>query len=261
MTSQPLLSLVIPAYNEAESLRRGVLQQVADYLDGQSYASEVLVVDDGSEDETAALVEEFAREHPPFSLLRGEHQGKALTVQRGVLSARGHHILFADLDLATPLTYIEPFLALLEEGWDVVIASREAKGASRLKSPFHRRLMAKGFSTLVRLLLLPDIHDSQCGFKGFRREVARDIFAGLRVFQAGPGEVIGPRVTAFDVELLLLARRRGYRIKEVPVVWQHVETRRVNPLLDSYRMFREVLTVWWNDRRGVYPTGPSDKQA
>ena len=259
MTSQPLLSLVIPAYNEAESLRRGVLQQVADYLDSQSYASEVLVVDDGSEDETAALIEEFAREHPSFSLLRGEHQGKALTVQRGVLSAQGRHILFADLDLATPLTYIEPFLALLEEKWDVVIASRKVKGASRLKSPFHRRLMAKGFSTLVRLLLLPGIHDSQCGFKGFRREAARDIFTSLRVFQAGPGEVIGPRVTAFDVELLLLARRRGYRIKEVPVVWQHVETKRVNPLLDSYRMFREVLTVWWNDRRGAYPPEPSDK--
>jgi glycosyltransferase involved in cell wall biosynthesis len=252
MTSEPLLSLVIPAYNEAENLRRGVLQQVAGYLDAQSYASEVLVADDGSEDDTAALVEAFVREHSSFSLLRGEHQGKALAVQRGVLSAQGRHVLFADLDLATPLTYIEPFLALLEEGWDVVIASREAKGASRLKSPLHRRLMTKGFSILVRLLLLPGIHDSQCGFKGFRREVARDIFATLRVFQPTPGEVIGPRVTAFDVELLLLARRKGYRIKEVPVVWQHIETRRVSLLLESYRMFREVLSVWWNDRRGAY---------
>jgi dolichyl-phosphate beta-glucosyltransferase len=252
MTSEPLLSLVIPAYNEAENLRGGILQQVADYLRGQGYASEVLIVDDGSEDETASLAEEFASGHPSFSLLRGEHQGKALTVQRGMLAARGRYILFADLDLSTPLTYIEPFLAVLDQGWDIVIASRDAKGGARLGAPLQRRLMAKVFSLLVRLLLLPGIHDSQCGFKAFRREVGQDLFNSLRVFQPQPGQVKGPRVTAFDVELLLLARRKGYTIKEVPVLWHHIETKRVNPVLDSYRMFREVLTVWWNDRRGIY---------
>jgi glycosyltransferase involved in cell wall biosynthesis len=252
MISEPRLSLVIPAYNEAPNLRRGILQQVADYLAGRPYPHEVLVVDDGSQDETASLVEEFAREHPSFAVLRERHRGKAMAVRAGVLAARGRYVLFADLDLSTPLTYIEPFLELLDGGWDIVIASREAKGGARLGVPPHRRAMGKVFSLLVRLLLLPGVHDSQCGFKAFRREVAHDLFRSLRVFQAKAGELTGPRVTAFDVELLLLARKKRYTIREVPVLWRHVETKRVNPVLDSYRMFREVLTIWWNDRRGVY---------
>ena len=252
MISEPLLSLVIPAYNEEENLRQGVLQEVADYLSSQEYPSEVIVVDDGSEDESATLVDEFVSSHPSFSLLRREHRGKALTVQRGMLAARGRYVLFADLDLSTPLIYIQPFLALLDDGWDTVIASREAEGAARLGAPLQRRLMAKVFSLLVRLMLLHGIHDSQCGFKAFRREVSQDLFNSLRVFEPRPGQVKGPRVTAFDVELLLLARRKGYTVKEVPVLWRHAETKRVNPFLDSYRMFREVLTIWWNDRRGLY---------
>jgi glycosyltransferase involved in cell wall biosynthesis len=252
MTTEPRLSLVIPAYNEAPNLRRGVLQQVADYLAGQPYPHEVLVVDDGSADETPSLVEAFAQEYPTFTLLREPHRGKATAVRAGVLAARGRYVLFADLDLSTPLTYTEPFLQLLDGGWDIVIASREAKGGVRLGAPVQRRVMGKAFGLLVRLLLLPGIHDSQCGFKAFRREVALDLFRSLRVFQAKAGEVSGPRVTAFDVELLLLARKKGYTIREVPVLWRHMETRRVNPLLDSSRMLREVLTIWWNDRRGLY---------
>ena len=252
MTSELRLSLVIPAYNEAPNLRRGILQQVADYLAGQPYPHEVLIVDDGSQDETASLVEAFAGAHPSFALLREPHRGKAMAVRAGVLAARGRYILFADLDLSTPLTYIEPFLELLDGGWDIVIASREAKGGARLGIPLERRAMGKVFSLLVRLLLLPGLHDSQCGFKAFRRQVAHDLFRSLRVFRAAAGEVSGPRVTAFDVELLLLARKKGYTIREVPVLWRHAETKRVHPLLDSYRMLREVLTIWWNDRRGRY---------
>jgi dolichyl-phosphate beta-glucosyltransferase len=252
MISELRLSLVIPAYNEAPNLRRGILQQAADYLAGQTYPHEVVVVDDGSQDETASLVEAFAQEHPTFAVLREPHRGKAMAVRAGMLAARGRYVLFADLDLSTPLTYIEPFLELLDGGWDIVIASREAKGGARLGVPLQRRAMGKVFSLLVRLLLLPGVHDSQCGFKAFQREVAHDLFRSLRVFQAKSGEVSGPRVTAFDVELLLLACKKGYTLREVPVLWRHVETKRVNPLLDSYRMLREVLTIWWNDRRGLY---------
>jgi len=252
MTSEPRLSLVIPAYNEASNLQRGILEQVADYLAGQPEPHEVLVVDDGSQDETAPLVEAFARDHPAFTLLRERHRGKAMAVRAGVMAARGRYVLFADLDLSTPLTYIPPFLELLDGGWDIVIASREAKGGARLGVPPHRRAMGKVFSLLVRLLILPGIRDSQCGFKAFRREVAHDLFRSVRVFQGEAGQVSGPRVTAFDVELLLVARKKGYTVREVPVLWHHVETNRVNPVLDSYRMLREVLTIWWNDRRGRY---------
>ena len=209
MTSEPRLSLVIPAYNEASNLRRGILEQVAEYLAGLPDPYEVLVVDDGSQDETASLVEAFAREHPAFALLREPHRGKAMAVRAGVLAARGRYVLFADLDLSTPLSYVQPFLELLDGGWDIVIASREAKGGARLGVPFQRRAMGKVFSLLVRLLLLPGIHDSQCGFKAFRREVAHDLFQSLRVFQAEAGQISGPRVTAFDVELLLVARKKG----------------------------------------------------
>ena len=161
MTSEPRLSLVIPAYNEASNLRRGILEQVAEYLAGQPDPYEVLVVDDGSQDETASLVEAFAREHPAFALLREPHRGKAMAVRAGVLAARGRYVLFADLDLSTPLSYVQPFLELLDGGWDIVIASREAKGGARMGIPFQRRAMGKVFSLLVRLLLLPGIHDSQ----------------------------------------------------------------------------------------------------
>jgi hypothetical protein len=126
-----------------------------------------------------------------------------------MLAARGRYVLFADLDLSTPMTYVEPFLELLDGGWDIVIASREAKGGARLGVPPHRRAMGKVFSTLVRLLLLPGVHDSQCGFKAFRREVAHVLFRSLHVFQEKRGEVRGPRVTAFDVEAPGVALRNA----------------------------------------------------
>lgn len=256
---EPFLSVVIPAYNEAKNIRQGTLQKVADLLGGQAYAYELMVVDDGSEDETAELVEAFAKGHPPTRLIRGGHQGKARAVISGVLAASGRYVLFMDMDLSTSLTHIADAVNALEGGADIIIASREDPGAHRVGEPWVRRWLAKAFNYLVRLLLLPGISDTQCGFKAFRREVAQELFPRLIVFGLSRGNVKGPRVTAFDVELLVLARKRRYSIKQIPVTWRHVETSRVKPLVDSYRMFMEVVGVWLNKMQGKYDPGSGSR--
>ena len=249
---RPLLSVVIPTYNEEENVCRGALQEVIDYLSGREYASELIIVDDGSEDATTSLVEEAARRSPFLSLLRSGHGGKARAVTAGVLAARGEYVLFTDLDQSTPIRFVQDALRELQAASDVVIGSRFLKGAARLGEPLLRNVFGRGFSLLVRALLLPEIRDSQCGFKGFRREAAQEIFRGMLVFGAGEQKATGPMVTAFDVELLLLARKWGYRIKEIPVTWRHVATQRVSPVRDAYRMFNQVVKVWLNNLRGRY---------
>ena len=249
---EPLLSLVVPAFNEEDNIRRGVLQHLADYLDDQDLHVEVIVVDDGSEDDTANQVERFCEKYPWFRLIRTEHVGKAHAVRSGMLAARGQYQLFMDMDLATSLTHIPEFLQALQEGRDIVIGSRAARGAVRIGEPRRRFLVGKAFNYLVRALLRLGVADSQCGFKAYRREVARDLFNNLIVFGDSVQPTKGPRVTAFDVELLVMARRRGYDIAELPVTWRHAKTSRVNVLRDSYRMLREVLLIWLNNRRGQY---------
>lgn len=249
--TEPLLSIIVPAYNEAQNIRSGVLQQLAEYLVSREYSHEVVVSDDGSTDETASLVEELCREHPDFCLLRNEHRGKAHTVISGLLEARGQYVMFMDMDLATSLQHIDELLRALQDSADVVIASREARGAVRLASPWSRRFLGKAFNLVIQALLLPGFWDTQCGFKGFRRQVAHDLINGLVVFNGGPA-MTGPRVTAFDVELLVIARKRGYRIHELPVTWRHVKTRRVNLVRESLEMLREMMSIWWARFRGMY---------
>ncbi len=247
-----LLSVVIPAYNEEDNIRRGALEEVVDYLSRQEYACELIVVDDGSQDGTAALVEDAARRWPFVSLLRSDHGGKAQAVTEGVLAARGPYVLFTDMDQSTPIRFAEEALRELQAGSEVVIASRYLRGAERLDEPLLRRVMGRTFALLVRTLLLPDIRDSQCGFKGFQRQAAQELFGNMMVFGRGAQVVTGPMVTAFDVELLVLAKKRGYRIKEIPITWRHVATSRVRPIVDAYRMFRQVMQVWLNRLRGRY---------
>ena len=243
---------MIPAYDEEENIRRGALQEVVDYLSGEEYASELIVVDDGSDDATAALVTEVSSRHPFVSLLRTDHGGKASAVNAGVFAARGEYISFTDMDQSTPIRFVEDALRELRAGNDVVTGSRWRKGAARLGEPAVRHLLGRMFAPLVRVLLLADITDSQCGFKSFSRDVAHELFSNMRVFSVGAQGAMGPMVSAFDVELLVLAKKRGYRIKEIPVIWRHVSTRRVSPFRDAYRMFKQVVQVWLNNLRGRY---------
>ena len=248
---EPLLSVVVPAYNEAQNIRSGALAQLGDYLASRPYRHEIVVSDDGSLDETASLVEAFCRERPAFQLLRNEHRGKAQTVIAGLLAARGRYVMFMDMDMSTSLEHVDELIDVLQSSADVVIASREAKGAVRLEAPWTRRLLGKGFNLLIQALLLPGYWDTQCGFKGFRAEAAADILNNLVVFKNAP-LASRPRVTAFDVEILVAARERGYRIRQLPVTWRHVRTPRVNLVRESLEMLRELLAIWRARLRGSY---------
>jgi len=246
---KPFLSVVIPCYNEEKNLREGVLRQVEKYLRRQSYSSEVLVVDDGSTDRSRVLIEKFVKFHPRFKLLKTKHAGKPYAVKAGVMKAAGKIILFTDLDQSTPLKEIEKLLPFFEKNFDLVIGSR---GAVRKKAPWYRKLMAGGFLLIRRLILLRKIVDTQCGFKAFKRKVARDLFRSLQIYGPQKKEIKGGRVTAFDVELLFLAEKKGYRIAEVPVEWSFKETKKINYLKESWLMAKEILRVKLNDWRGKY---------
>jgi glycosyltransferase involved in cell wall biosynthesis len=257
MAERPFLSVVIPAYNEAINLRAGALEKVAGYLAAQRYSSEVLVVDDGSQDETAALAGAFAGDHPGFHVLRAPHRGKAHAVAAGLLAARGEIVLFSDMDQATPIGEVARLLPPFDAGYAVVIGSR---GTARRNAPAWRKLMSLGQVVLRSLILgLWGLTDTQCGFKAFRGDAVRPLLGGLRLYRpAAGGAVKGAAVTSgFDVELLFVARRLGYRIKEVPVEWDYRRTRRVNLLRDSWRGLRDLLRIRLADWRGAYDRAPA----
>jgi len=247
---QLLLSVVIPAYNEEINIRLGALDKVFHYLDHQSYKWEVIIVNDGSTDQTANLVEEFCRSNKGFRYIHNPHQGKAATVVTGVYAAKGTYVLFSDLDQATPIKEIEKILPWFKEGFDVVIGSRKGR---REGAPILRRFMARGFMILRTLILgLKGISDTQCGFKAFRKDVAQTIFNRLQLY-GKMKTVTGSMVTAgFDIEVLFLAKTLGYKIREVPVEWHYVETRRVNPITDSWQGLIDIFSVRINAWNGKY---------
>lgn len=254
---KPFLSVVIPAYNEETNIRLGALDKVACFMNGLSFGWEVLLVDDGSTDGTKGLLDEFAVANHGFRVIRSVHQGKALTVIAGVLAAKGGIVLFTDLDQATPIGEVEKLLPWFKkdlpagrQGFDVVIGSRSNR---REGAPLTRRVMARGFMVLRSIFLgLHGITDTQCGFKAFRKDVARDIFGRLKLYSEHR-EVEGSMVTAgFDLEVLFLAKKVGYKIKEVSVEWHYVETRRVNPMKDSLQGLMDILKIRVNAWKGLY---------
>lgn len=247
---KPRLSVVIPAYNEEPNFKKGLIDEAPRYLSKQSYDYEILIVDDGSDDETADLAQKFAKKYKNVRVIKNPHQGKAETVKTGVIEAKGEYILFTDFDQATPLSEVEKLLPLFPE-YDIAIGSRQLPGAKREKEPFHRHLMGLVFNLIVQIIAVRGIWDTQAGFKCFKAGVAKELFGKLKVYGKGK-QVKGALVTAFDVELLFIAKKMGYKIKEVPIIWHHVATSRVNPIKDSLRMLRDVIKIRFNDLRGIY---------
>ena len=244
------LSIVIPAYNEETNIRLGALDKVARYLDSVEYSWEVIIVDDGSTDATKTLLEDFINQNKGVRLLQNPHQGKAYSVMSGMLGALGEIVLFSDLDQATPLREIEKLLPWFSKSYDVVIGSRSSR---REGAPMLRLIMSRGFMILRSFILgLHGIDDTQCGFKAFRKEAVTAILSQLKLY-GKKQPVSGSMVSAgFDIEVLFLAKKLGYKIREVPVEWHFVETRRVNPVRDSWQGLQDVVRIRINAWRGLY---------
>ena len=237
---QPFLSIVIPAYNEEGRIAQ-TLETVVRYVNAQGYTWEVVVADDGSRDGTAELVEAAAREDPRVRLVSLPHAGKGSAVRSGMLQARGRYRFLADADLSMPIEHLERFLPPQLDEYEIAIGSREAAGARRFHEPARRHLMGRIFNGMVRLLAVGGFSDTQCGFKCFEATAAESLFSRQRAEGFG-----------FDVEVLFLGQKTGMRIKEVPIDWYYREGSKVSPVRDSLLMFRDLLSVRWNQLRGRY---------
>ncbi|RME00507.1 MAG: glycosyltransferase family 2 protein [Deltaproteobacteria bacterium] len=239
------LSIVIPAYNEAERIEP-TLERILAFLDTTRIAAEVLVVDDGSTDATAQVVTRFVEADRRVRLLaNASNRGKGYTVKHGILEAKGEWVLFSDADLSTPIEDYER-LAAFRDDYDIVIGSRALPDSRvEIHQPFYREWMGKIFNRLVQAIVLSGLRDTQCGFKLFRGEIARQV-AQRQCFDG----------FAFDVEFLYLGRLLGARIREVPVRWYNSPASRVRVFQDSWRMFWDLLRIRWTHRGGRQCVAP-----
>ncbi|MCK9246443.1 MAG: glycosyltransferase family 2 protein [Anaerolineaceae bacterium] len=236
----PFLSLILPAHNEAERLPQA-LKQLQNFIDQQAYDCEVLLIENASTDDTAAIANEFQIEFPQLKIIRLGQPGKGNAIRAGMLAATGQYRFMADVDFSMPVEEIRKFLPPELPQPQVAIASREKPGSKRIGEPFYRHLIGRVFNFFVRILVLPGLQDTQCGFKCFSAEAAERIF---------------PRQTlegwSFDVEVLAIARELGFEVVEVPITWMYQPGSRISILKDSWRMFGDLLVIRSNKRKGLY---------
>jgi len=230
---RPYLSLIIPAYNE-DARVGSALETVEDYLNSTSYTYEIIAVDDGSSDNTREILLDCAARISSMRVVSySPNQGKGYAVRQGVFAARGDYVAFSDADLSAPIDEMPKLLEAIHRGYDVAIGSRATRGSQLVvHQPRFRELGGRGLNLIIRALAVPGIHDTQCGFKLFTAEAAREVFS--RSFVNGWG---------FDVELLYLARRFGYSVAEVPIRWAHAEGSKVRPFRAAVRIIRDVLAM------------------
>ena len=244
----PQYTIVIPAYNESARIGRA-LAEVLRTLDEKHWNAEVLVVNDGSTDNTAAIVASFVAKDPRVRLLQnGANRGKGYSVRNGLLHGSGNIVMFTDADLSSPMPEAERLFAAIRDGADVAIGSRWL-GTSRqtIHQPLYRQFFGRCFNLVTRMIMRLPFADTQCGFKAFRRGAALTIFRLQRIERWG-----------FDPEILFIALKRGYNIKEVPVTWGHDERSRISYLRDGLKMLEELVYVRWNSLGGVYNRDVSD---
>ena len=235
-------SIIIPAFNESERLTVS-LPKVLDYLNRQAWQAEIIVVNDGSTDDTADVVRRYAVLHPEIRLLENPgNRGKGYSVRNGMLNAQGDVMLFTDADLSAPIYEASKLFAAIDAGADVAIGSRWLRAELQTeRQPWHRQLYGRMFNLALRIVLGLHYRDTQCGFKAFTRAAAHTVFTRQRVERWG-----------FDPELLFLAKKFKLRTVEVPVEWAHDHRSKISPVRDGIRMGVEMLSVRWNDMRGLY---------
>lgn len=239
------ISLIIPCYNEEANIQKGVLDKIGNFTRNDNRFVEVSIVDDGSDDHSKKIIkQEYLPQFPKFKLIENNHQGKAFAIITGIEKTKGDLVMFSDIDLATPIEESEKLISQTS-GYDVVIGSRNNR---REGAPYLRKIMAVGFIIIRDLMIgLKGIKDTQCGFKIFKRNAALNIITRLKVFH-NKRVAEGSSVTAgFDLEFLFIALKLGYKVKEVPVTWLHVETKNVNFLKDSLETLLDILKIRYYD--------------
>jgi dolichyl-phosphate beta-glucosyltransferase len=239
-STRPFLTIVIPAHNETLRLP-DTLNEVVRFVKAQKYITELLVVENASTDDTYDLAMQICKGIPQARVLQEPVKGKGQAVKRGMLAARGEYCLIFDADLAMPVSEIPKFLPPALIDCDISIASREARGAQRYNEPLYRHLIGRVFNFLVRILVLPGLQDTQCGYKCFRSSVIEAVFK--RQSMTG---------WAFDVELLAIARQQGFSLKEVPIEWYYGPHSRMRMFVDAPKMFTDLLAIRSNVRKGAY---------
>ena len=239
-SERPHLSVIIPAFNESERIVSTLNETVA-YLNAQTYSWEILVVDDGSADDTAGLVSRAAQNTDGIRLLRREHFGKGWAVRAGMLEARGRYRFMCDADLAMPIEWLDRFMEKMDAGVDIVIGSREIAGARRLDEPLHRHVMGRVFNWVIRAVAVRGFQDTQCGFKCFSEDAANRLFSRQYTKRMG-----------FDVEILYLALKMGYSVVEMPVEWHYQTGSKVRPGVDTIDMVKDTFLIRLRDILGKY---------
>ena len=248
--SEIYLSVVIPCYNETENLQRGVLDEVNDFLTKQNFSWEVIIADDGSTDESREIIERQIKDKEHFRLIENPHGGKPAAVWGGIKNAGGQYVLFTDMDQSTPIKEVLKLIPYFEK-YEVVIGSR---GMERENFSILRKIGSNVFRVFRKILMLRDINDTQCGFKTFQTNVAKKIFPMLQFFKKEE-TIKGWKVTSFDVELLFIAEKLGFKVKEVPVEWKDRDVakgKEKSYLKESKEMLIQILRVKLNDLRGLY---------
>lgn len=245
-------TILLPNYNEEGNIRRGVLTEIYSYLKKQKYTWEIVISDDGSTDGSLEKIEKFAAAHANVVVLKNHHAGKPYALRAGIKAAKGRYVLLTDMDQSTPIAELAKLIPWVDVGYNVVIGSR---GVHRANSSFFRKyVVSLGFLTVRRLILLREIEDTQCGFKLIKTDVAQSIFAHMRIFGRA-NNANGWKVTAYDVEVLHIAKKMGERIKEVKVSWKNEDTssgKSRNFIKESFEMLFEIMRVRVNDIIGKY---------
>jgi dolichyl-phosphate beta-glucosyltransferase len=239
----PFYSIVLPAFNESASIG-ATLEKIFAHAAEQGWRTEVIVVNDGSSDDTGSIVKQFASKQTMLRVIENPgNRGKGYSVRNGMLHAHGDILLFSDADLSSPIAEASKLFEAIEQGSDVAIGSRWLKAELQAKrQPLYRQLLGRIFNLVLRVVLGFNFKDTQCGFKAFTREAAQKLFSAQRIERWG-----------FDAELLYLAEKYGLSVAEIPVAWSHRHGIRINPLLDGIRMLGETLVIRWNAFSGKYP--------